>query len=85
MYKTPLISECLLRYRRSQEEKQNKVVTEDDLREERRQRELRWHGNLEGFEVVRPDKEAAWDERFNGWLRLYVAPQETTAKETVVE
>lgn len=65
------------------EKKAGKVVTEDDLREERRKRELRWFGSLEGYDIVRPDKDAAWDERFDGWLKVYTAPAEAKKEEAI--
>ena len=33
-------------------------------------KELRWMGNEEGHEIV--SGEVAWDDRFDGWLRLFV-------------
>jgi len=58
------------------EKKSGKIVTEADLREERRKRELRWHGNLEGFEIIKPDHDVTWDDRFEGWLRVYKSPED---------
>lgn len=55
-----------------EEKKSDKpVVTEDDLRAERRKRELRWFGGLEGFEIVRPETPTAWDDDWVGWLNVY--------------
>ncbi|RSH89443.1 mitochondrial import inner membrane translocase subunit tim54 [Saitozyma podzolica] len=50
-------------------------VTEEQLREERRKKELRWHGNLEGWEIMRKEAEVAWDPRWDGWLRVYETPE----------
>ncbi|TXT06054.1 hypothetical protein VHUM_03527 [Vanrija humicola] len=47
------------------------IVTEDALREERRKKELRWLGTMEGFEIVRPETPTAWDPKWHGWLRVY--------------
>ncbi|CAK9786472.1 hypothetical protein CC85DRAFT_267135 [Cutaneotrichosporon oleaginosum] len=49
------------------------VVTEDDLRAERRKRELRWRGGREGWEIVRPSTPVAWDDAWAGWLRVFDA------------
>jgi import inner membrane translocase subunit TIM54 len=53
------------------EEKNQKVTTENDLREERRKRELRWMGTEDGFEVVKPDSPIAWEDKWRGWLKVY--------------
>jgi len=52
------------------------VLTEIDLREERRKKELRWFGNEAGYEIVRKEKEVAWDDSFEGWLRVFTMPDE---------
>ena len=58
------------------EQKSNKSrMTEVDLRLERRNRELRWLGNEDGFEIVKKDKPLAWDESFDGWLRVYTVSE----------
>jgi len=55
-----------------EEEKSTKPpVTEDDLREERKKKELRWRGMEEGYEIVRPETEVTWDEKWRGWLKVF--------------
>jgi import inner membrane translocase subunit TIM54 len=49
------------------------VVTEDDLKAERRKRELRWRGGREGWEIVRPKTAVAWEDAWAGWLRVFDA------------
>lgn len=49
------------------------IVTEDDLKAERRKRELRWHGGREGWEIVRPQAPVAWDPMWAGWLKVFDA------------
>lgn len=49
------------------------VETVQMLRDERNKKELRWEGNLEGYEIVRPETPVAWDPRFQGWLQVYEA------------
>lgn len=45
------------------------LVTEDELKEERKKKELRWMGQEEGWEIL--NRDVTWDERFEGWLRVY--------------
>lgn len=47
------------------------LPTEDDLQKERLKKELRWKGMEEGWGIVKQDKEATWDPRFEGWLRVF--------------
>jgi import inner membrane translocase subunit TIM54 len=54
-----------------EEETAQKVTTELDLREERKKREMRWMGTEDGYEIVKPDSEVAWDDKWRGWLRVY--------------
>jgi import inner membrane translocase subunit TIM54 len=53
------------------EEKAAKVTTENELREERKKREMRWIGTEDGYEIVKPDSQIAWDEKWRGWLKVY--------------
>ncbi|KAL7418867.1 mitochondrial import inner membrane translocase subunit tim54 [Cryptotrichosporon argae] len=48
-----------------------KVVTEQELRDERLKKELRWTGMLEGYEIVRPETPVVWDDKWASWLRVY--------------
>ncbi|WVW81661.1 hypothetical protein I302_103656 [Kwoniella bestiolae CBS 10118] len=60
-----------------EENKSGKVVKLDELKAERKKKELRWMGNAEGWEIVRPESGVAWDERFGeGWLRVFELPKE---------
>lgn len=62
----------------AEEKKSDKPIeTVQMLQEERHKKELRWEGNLEGWEIVRPETPVAWDERFNGWLHVYEASPES--------
>ena len=47
------------------------LPTIQDLKAERRKKELRWKGSEEGYEIVRPESAVAWDERMDGWLRVF--------------
>ncbi|GMK54662.1 hypothetical protein CspeluHIS016_0112480 [Cutaneotrichosporon spelunceum] len=49
------------------------VVTEHDLVTERRKRELRWRGGREGWQIVRPSTPVAWEDAWEGWLRVFDA------------
>lgn len=46
--------------------------SEVELRAERLKKELRWRGDEEGWKIVRPEAEVAWDERFREALRVFV-------------
>ena len=62
-----------------EEQKSTKpLVTEQDLKDERKKKELRWQGSEEGYEIVRPEKEVAWDEKFEGWLQVFETPPGST-------
>ncbi|ORY27369.1 inner membrane protein import complex subunit Tim54-domain-containing protein [Naematelia encephala] len=56
------------------EKNAGKVVTELELKQERKAKELRWMGNEEGYEIVKPETDPAWSDIFNGWLKVYDDP-----------
>ncbi|WWC57939.1 uncharacterized protein I303_100474 [Kwoniella dejecticola CBS 10117] len=58
-----------------EEQKSGKVTRLDELKEERKKKELRWMGNLEGWDIVRPESQVAWDERWEGWLSVFELPK----------
>ncbi|OJT08669.1 Mitochondrial import inner membrane translocase subunit TIM54 [Trametes pubescens] len=58
----------------TKEEKENPPPTEVELRAERLKKELRWTADEEGWDIVRPDKDVQWDERFRNKLRVYIDP-----------
>ncbi|KAI0780633.1 mitochondrial import inner membrane translocase subunit Tim54 [Trametes elegans] len=58
----------------TKEETENPPPTEVELRAERMKKELRWTSDEEGWNIVRPDKDVQWDERFRNKLRVYVDP-----------
>lgn len=55
----------------TKEEQANPPPTEVELRAERMKKETRWRDNEEGWEIVRPDKGVAWDDRFEHALRVF--------------
>lgn len=57
------------------------LTTEDDLKKERQKKELRWMGTLEGHQIVKPETEVAWDERFDGWLNVFTFNKDGTDEE----
>ena len=59
----------------TKEERENPPPTEVELRTERFNKELRWTSDEEGWNVVRPDKDVEWDERFRDLLKVYIDPQ----------
>ena len=48
--------------------------TEVELRAERMKKEKRWRNDLEGWEIVKPEQDVTWDERFTNALRVFVDP-----------
>ncbi|OCF59783.1 mitochondrial import inner membrane translocase subunit TIM54 [Kwoniella mangroviensis CBS 10435] len=65
-----------------EEKKSGKVVRVDDLMDERKKKELRWMGNEEGWEIIRPESQVSWDERWlngngngDGWLKVFELPK----------
>jgi len=61
----------------TKEEIENLPSTEVELRADRMKKEKRWRGDLEGWNIVRPDKEVEWDERFRNALRVFDDPPDT--------
>lgn len=53
--------------------------TEVELRAERMKKELRWRADEEGWEIIRPGKPVAWDERFRAVLKVFVDPPTESA------
>lgn len=53
-----------------------KVETLDELKEERIKKEMRWCGGEDGYEVVKPEQGVVWDDRWAGWLRVFVKPED---------
>ena len=58
----------------TKDELSNPPPTEVELRAERMKKEMRWRDNEEGWEIVRPDKDVAWDERFGSALSIFEDP-----------
>lgn len=55
--------------------------TEQELKDERQKKELRWMGQLEGWEIVKPDSPVTWDPKWEGWLKVYEAPSGVQSEE----
>jgi import inner membrane translocase subunit TIM54 len=58
----------------TKDEWNNPPSTEVELRAERMRKEVRWRKDKEGWDIVRPDSETSWDERFDGALSVFVDP-----------
>jgi import inner membrane translocase subunit TIM54 len=58
----------------TKEEMNDPPKTEVELRAERLKKELRWRGDLEGWEIIKPDADVTWDERFRDVLNVFVDP-----------
>ncbi|KAL5532871.1 TIM54 [Sanghuangporus sanghuang] len=65
----------------TKEETNHPPLTEVELRQERLTKEMRWRNNEEGWEIIRPDKDVAWDERFRGSLSIFTDPPEEPTNE----
>jgi import inner membrane translocase subunit TIM54 len=50
------------------------LLTEDDLRDERKKKELRWRGQAEGWGIVRKEQEVAFEPGWEQWLSVFRAP-----------
>ncbi|KAH8099580.1 inner membrane protein import complex subunit Tim54-domain-containing protein [Cristinia sonorae] len=50
--------------------------TEVQLRAERLKKEMRWRNDVAGWEIIAPEKDVEWDERFRGVLKVFVTPSE---------
>lgn len=59
----------------TKEEGSNPPPTEVELRAERMKKETRWRDNEEGWDIVRPDKDVTWDERFKSALTIFESEQ----------
>ncbi|KAI0784391.1 inner membrane protein import complex subunit Tim54-domain-containing protein [Abortiporus biennis] len=67
----------------TKEEQSYPPPTEVELRAERIKKELRWRNDEQGWDVIKPEKDVEWDERFRGVLRVFVEPpSERTAVNT---
>lgn len=51
--------------------------TEVELRSERMKKELRWRGDLYGWELIRREKGVMWDERLTASMKVFVDPVPT--------
>ncbi|KAK7034079.1 mitochondrial import inner membrane translocase subunit tim54 [Paramarasmius palmivorus] len=58
----------------TKEEMNNPPMSEVELRADRMKKEKRWRADEEGWNIVRPDREAEWDERMKEALRLFIDP-----------
>ncbi|KAG6814546.1 hypothetical protein H0H92_000073 [Tricholoma furcatifolium] len=50
--------------------------TEVELTAERMKKELRWRGDVAGWEMVKPQQEVVWDNRFQDALRIFIDKDE---------
>ncbi|WVF66312.1 hypothetical protein IAT40_001052 [Kwoniella sp. CBS 6097] len=64
-----------------EEKKSGKVVKLDELKEERKKKELRWMGNEEGWEIVKPEAQVSWNEGWENWLKVFELPGKKSSTE----
>lgn len=55
----------------TKEEMDNPPQTEVELRAERMKRELRWRHDVAGWDIVNPQQNVVWDNRFRDALRIF--------------
>lgn len=60
----------------TKEELNHPPPTEVELRAERLKKELRWRGDIAGWDIVKPDSPVAYDERFDNALRVFTEVSE---------
>lgn len=58
------------------EEQSHPPPTEVELRAERMKKELRWRGDLTGWDLIKPEKGVIWDSRFSASMSVFVDPLE---------
>ncbi|KAF8965194.1 inner membrane protein import complex subunit Tim54-domain-containing protein [Flammula alnicola] len=56
----------------TKQELENPPPTEVELRAERLKKERRWRDDVEGWDIIKPSSNVAWDERFRSALRVFV-------------
>lgn len=69
----------------TKDERNHPPPSEVELRAERMKKELRWQGDEEGWEIVRPEREVVWDERFRNALRVFEDPPDDGGASGFVE
>ncbi|KAI9632091.1 inner membrane protein import complex subunit Tim54-domain-containing protein [Dioszegia hungarica] len=52
------------------------LVSEEDLRDERKKKELRWRGQVEGWGIVRKEQGVTYEDGWEGWLSVFREPRE---------
>ena len=60
----------------TKDEQRSPPPSEVELKAERLQKEKRWRNDEQGWNIVSPDKEVAWDDRFKGIFKVFVDPPE---------
>lgn len=58
------------------DEKSHPPPTEVELRAERMKKELRWRGDLAGWDLIKPEKGVVWDSRFAASMSVFTDPLE---------
>ncbi|KAG6854739.1 hypothetical protein C0991_002453 [Blastosporella zonata] len=56
----------------TKEEVNNPPPTEVELSAERMKKELRWRRDVAGWDVIKPQQNVVWDERFQDALRIFI-------------
>jgi import inner membrane translocase subunit TIM54 len=59
-------------------------MNEWELKEERFKKELRWMGNLDGWNIVKKGEPVHWTDAFDGWLKIFDKPEQKDQAEVVM-
>lgn len=51
-------------------------ANEQQLREERLKKEVRWRNQEDGWEMIKPGSRPAWDKEWAGWVKVYASVRE---------
>ncbi|TCD63538.1 mitochondrial import inner membrane translocase subunit tim54 [Steccherinum ochraceum] len=65
----------------TKEEKNYPPPTEVQLRAERLKKEMRWRSDVAGWDIIKPEQNVEWDERFRNVLRVFVTPAGSEGEE----
>jgi import inner membrane translocase subunit TIM54 len=60
----------------TKDEETHPPPTEMELRQERMKKEQRWKADMAGWDIIKPDANVWWDERFRDALRVFTDPKE---------
>ena len=60
----------------TKDEREHPPPTEVELRADRMKKEKRWRAELESWDILKPEREVTWDDRFADALQVFIGPKE---------